>query len=255
MKGPSTPVQPTLYRSSWSQGSHDQINVGNVERWLSLAGGGALIVGGLARGTIGGLGATLLGGCLVYRGATGHCEVYHALGAIRTNKSQPPATTIPAGQGVKVEVAVTIDRSAGELFRFWRDFKNLPRIMTHLRSVEPMGEKQSRWTASGPMGVSAHWDAEVYNERKDAMIAWRSLPGSEVATAGSVHFDAAPGGRGTVVRVNLKYDPPGGQAGAALAWLVGQDAEQQIRADLGRLSELFHMGASAELTHTSSGRH
>ena len=45
------------------------------------------------------------------------------------------------------------------------------------------------------------------------------MAGSEIDTAGSVHFHGAPGGRGTEVRVELQYVPPGGALGAVFAKL------------------------------------
>jgi uncharacterized membrane protein len=57
-----------------------RVNVGDVERWLSVLGGSALGVYGLKRGRLAGLGLAALGGALVYRGASGHCSLYGALG-------------------------------------------------------------------------------------------------------------------------------------------------------------------------------
>jgi uncharacterized membrane protein len=98
--------------------------------------------------------------------------------------------------------------------------------------------------AKGPLGMRVEWDAELYNDNPNEMIAWRSLPGSDVATTGSVHFRSAPGGRGTEIRVILKYDPPAGKLGAAAAKLFGEEPEQQIRDDLGRLKQLLEAGTT-----------
>jgi uncharacterized membrane protein len=219
----------------------DRINVGDIERWASLLGGGALAAFGLARGSLGGLGLAALGGALVYRGATGHCPLYGTLG-LSTAERRGPATVIPAGHGVKVERSVTIDRPREELFRFWRNFDNLPRIMTHLESVRTTSPDRSHWVAKGPVGTRFEWDAEVYTQRLNEMISWRSLPGSEVDTTGSVHFLAAPGGRGTEIKVALKYDPPTGQAGAAVAKMFCQAPEDEIADDLRRFKEVMESG-------------
>ena len=56
------------------------VNVGGAERWLSVAGGTALAVGGLRRGGLAGALLALGGGILAHRGLTGHCMVYGALG-------------------------------------------------------------------------------------------------------------------------------------------------------------------------------
>ncbi len=74
------------------------------------------------------------------------------------------------------------------------------------------------------------------------MLAWRSLPGSEVDTAGSVHFIPLNGNQGTFVTVTLKYDPPAGKPGALIARLFGQSPEGQIEGDLRRFKQLMEAG-------------
>src|SRR4051794_23372689 len=56
------------------------VNVGLAERWASLIGGGALALYGLSRRSPGGIALALIGAGLAYRGASGHCSVYQALG-------------------------------------------------------------------------------------------------------------------------------------------------------------------------------
>lgn len=218
-------------------------NVGDVERWLSAAAGAALVGYGLSGRRTDWL-STLLGGALLYRGLTGHCSVYNALG-VDTAHGSGPAAVIPAGHGVKVEQAVTIDRPAEELYRFWRNFENLPRFMNNLKEVRRLGGNRSHWVAKGPLGVSVEWDAEVVTDEANAAVAWKSLPGSDVDTAGSVHFWPTPDGRGTQVKVVLKYDPPAGKLGAAAARLFGKDPETEIREDLGRFKQLMEAGEIA----------
>src|SRR5205807_5768354 len=115
-----------------------------------------------------------------------------------------------------VEKTVTINRPAAVLFRMWSNFETLPRFMQHLVSVKVDG-KRSHWVARGPAGTTVEWDAEIVNNVPDRLIAWRSLEGSTVDTVGSVRFVDAPGGRGTEVHVELKYDPPGGKLGSWVA--------------------------------------
>jgi len=182
-----------------------------------------------------------LGGAAVYRGATGHCNVYGALG-VSTAEKRGPVTSVPAHHGVKVEESVTIDRSPEELYRVFRDFENLPQFMSHLESVRTTGPKTSHWIARGPLGKQFEWDAEIHTERPNELISWRSLPGSEVDTAGSVHFLPVRAGRGTEVKVVLKYDPPTGKMGAAVAKLFMQSPEAEIREDLRRFKQEMERG-------------
>jgi uncharacterized membrane protein len=216
--------------------SHPSVNVGEVERLLSLLGGGLLAVEGLRRGTLGGAALAAVGGAFVYRGVTGHCPWYAALD-VHTNRPTGPRASVAATHGVKVVRAVTINRPAEELYRSWRNFETLPQFMQHLVCVRQQGPL-SHWVAKAPGGTTVEWDAEIINEDSNRLIAWRSLPGALVSSAGSVHFTPAPTGRGTEVMVTLKYDPPGGKLASWLAWLFGEEPDQQIRADLLRFKAL-----------------
>ena len=232
------------------------VNVGQTERWASAIGGGALALYGLTRGSLGGVGLALLGGTLIYRGATGHCNLYDVMGVNTASdlSGRSGAVSVPGGRGIKVEKSVTVDRSPEELYRFWRNFENLPRFMNHLETVQVKDEKRSHWVAKAPAGTTVEWDAEIYNDKENEMIAWRSLEGSDVDNAGSVHFQRAPGGRGTEVRVVLKYDPPGGVVGATIAKLFGEEPGQQISEDLRRFKQVMETGESATTLGQSSGR-
>ena len=82
------------------------------------------------------------------------------------------------------------------------------------------------------------WDAEIEDEVPNELIAWRSLEGADVDHAGSVRF--TPGsGDSTEVRVVLRYDPPAGKAGAAVARLFGEDPERQVAEDLRRFKQVL----------------
>jgi uncharacterized membrane protein len=236
-------------------GGAQGINVGQVERWASAVGGGALALYGLTRGNLPGVALALLGASLVYRGTTGHCYAYQAMGVnTATGETENPNVSVRGGHGNKVEKSVTINRPPEELYRFWRNFENLPRFMKHLESVKVEGNGRSHWVAKGPAGTSVEWDAEVYNEKENELIAWRSLEGSQVDNAGSVHFEPAASGRGTVVRVVLKYDPPAGKLGAAVARLFGESPAQQIDEDLRRFKQLMETGETATTEGQPSGR-
>jgi uncharacterized membrane protein len=143
---------------------------------------------------------------------------------------------------VRVERVTTINKPVHEVYEFWREFQNFPRFMRHIESVEVLGDRRSRWRAKAPAGRTVEWDAEILEDRQDEWIAWRSLPGSQVENSGSVRFAAAPGARGTEVRVQLQYSPPAGRVGRGIAWLFGEEPEQQIHEDLRRFKQLMETG-------------
>lgn len=231
------------------------VNVGQTERWASALAGGALAIYGLTRRTWGGVVLALVGGTLIHRGSTGHCYMFDALGVNTAGTaSDNPLVSVPANRGIKVEKSVTINRSPEELYSFWRNFENLPRFMNHLESVKTIGGGRSHWVARAPAGKTVEWDAEVYNEKENELIAWRSLEGADVDNAGSVRFEPAPDGRSTIVKVTLKYDPPGGVLGSMIAKLFGEEPSQQIEEDLHRFKQVMETGGTPTTEGQPSGR-
>jgi uncharacterized membrane protein len=231
-----------------------RVNVGGGERLLSLLGGAALAIQGLRRADLRGLGYGVLGGMLAYRGYSGHCSCYDALG-ISAAQSVGAAASVKAGSGLKVDESFTIMRPPDFLYRAWRDLTAFPHFMSHIKCITITEPGRSHWVARGPLGLNLEWDAEVYVDKPSEMIAWRSLAGSQVDTAGSVHFTPAPGGRGTEMRVILKYDPPVGKAAAQLARFFGVGAEQRIRADLRAFKQIMEAGEVPTTEGQTSCRH
>jgi uncharacterized membrane protein len=189
---------------------------------------------------------------MMHRGITGHCYLYQALGLNSAPKGRN--TSIPYELGVRARAAITINQPRDKVFQFWRDLENLPRFMEHLVSVTRYGGKRSHWVAQGPGGKTVEWDAETINEVENELIAWRSLEGSTVDSAGSVQFKDAPGDRGTEIHVELQYNPPGGAVGAYIAKLFGKEPEQEIEADLIRLKHFLETGEIATTEGQPKGR-
>lgn len=159
----------------------------------------------------------------------------------------------PRGRALPVKKAIIVNRSPEELYRYWGDLRNLPGFMKNLDSVELTGEKRSHWVAKGPMGKKVEWDAEIVEDRPNDMIAWRSVEGA-VPNWGSVRFEPAPGGRGTVVRVEMQYSPPGGLVGATAAKLFGRAPEQEIEEDLRRFKQVMETGEIITTEGQPAGR-
>ncbi|MDQ3282000.1 MAG: DUF2892 domain-containing protein [Acidobacteriota bacterium] len=227
-------------------------NVSEPERWVSVIFGSALAAYGLKMRSLPGIAVAAIGGALVHRGATGHCMVYDTMG-VSTAEEQERNVSVPYGRGVRVEKAVTINSTPEELYSFWRNFTNLPRFMHNLESVEVHDDKRSRWVAKGPAGSKVEWEAEIINEVPNELIGWRSLEGSQIDNAGSVHFTRASGGRGTEVKVVLRYDPPAGVVGATLSKILGEDPALNVQEDLRRLKMLVETGELATTDGQPSG--
>jgi uncharacterized membrane protein len=160
----------------------------------------------------------------------------------RTRRRAPQHDRIGRRGFVRVERVTTINRPVDEVYAFWKRFENFPRFMRHLESVETLPNGRSRWRAKGPAGLTVEWEAELVEDRQGEWIAWRSVEGSGIRNSGSVRFSPAPGARGTEVRVQLQYSPPAGQIGRGIAWLFGEEPDQQIHDDLHRFKQLMETG-------------
>lgn len=159
--------------------------------------------------------------------------------------SKQPETEANAGADngvVRTNRSITIGKPVSDVYAFWHDFENLPRFMRHLESVTVTGAGRSHWIAKAPAGESVEWDAEVTDDRPNELIAWRSLDGSDVFNTGTVRFMAAPGGRGTEVRVTLEYQPPFGKLGSKVAMLFREEPGQQVYDDLRYFKQVMELG-------------
>jgi uncharacterized membrane protein len=136
---------------------------------------------------------------------------------------------------------ITINRSPEDVYRFWRDFQNFPGFMLHLLAVHSTGENRSHWVAKAPAGQRIEWDSEIVEDRPNELIAWRS-DGGVLNHAGVVRFEPKPGARGTIVKVELAYSPPGGMAARVFAMLFNESPDQQIADDLRRLKQVLETG-------------
>lgn len=165
------------------------------------------------------------------------------LGAVQARRRSGGATgRTTSDQPIAVIETISVNRPIAEVFAFWRNFENLPQFMANLESVKVTGERQSHWRAKGPAGTSVEWDADIVDEQTDRLISWQSRSGADVANSGAVRFSVAPGNRGTEIRVELRYRPPAGRLGAAVARLMGKEPGQEVKADLRRLKQVLEVG-------------
>ena len=207
-------------------------NVNDLNRAASVAVGLLLIAA--TRRTRGRALAAALGAGLMARGVSGFCPITAAFRGNRNDTRE----ALGGSRGVHVKESILVRSPREKVYDFWRSLSNLPRFMTHLDRVEIVNDTRSHWVAKGPAGTTVEWDAEMINDRRPDLIAWRSLAGADVASAGSVRFTDTRDG-GTEITVRLQYEPPAGRLGAWVSALLGEDPARQIRDDLRRLKQLF----------------
>ena len=209
-----------------------------TERWVSTLGGATLALWGLRRASVAGLALAAVGAALAWRGISGRRRVYSTLGLDRAGGARTVGNL-----GVKIERDIVVAAPPERLYYFWRNFENLPRIMSHVESVQVLSETRSRWRVEAPAGMTSEWEAEIINDRPPQLIAWRTLPGALVAHAGSVQFTPTAGG--TRIAVSLQYDPPGGTLTHAVAALMDADAGRRIEHDLREFKQALETGRLA----------
>lgn len=204
------------------------------DRLLAMSGGGLLALYGLVRGGLLGKVALITGANYVAKGLVQKDLLGDAIGKMRSSSGSA---------GIEFRSAVHINAPVEQVFAFWQNYDNFPRFMSHLKEVRAMGDGKSHWVANGPAGVPVEWDAQTTDTRQNRVIAWESLPGSEVYNAGRVRFESVDGA--TRVDVFMTYNPPGGVAGHAIASLFGADPKSAMDEDLLKLKSLLE-GGSAE---------
>ena len=223
-----------------------EVNVGDFERGASIAVGVALAALALSqRRPRGAFTLGLLGAYLSWRGATGHCALYDALDTGSAEDEEDERLDAGGHDDVSTEAAVTVACRPDEVYTLFRRLENLPRFMAFIESVQEVDAARSRWVARMPGGGTLHWEAEILEDRPGELIAWRSRPGALVHHAGAVRFRPAPGDRGTEVRLEVEFEPPGAPLGRALAHLLGTATEYVAEEDLRRAKQILEAGETA----------
>lgn len=194
-----------------------------------------------------------IGGFLTLRGARTRGPGGKALSAIGLGLLARAATNLPSrrlvgvGAGrraVDVRKTLTVNAPVDRVWELWSNFENFPRFMSHLREVRKIDDRQSHWVAAGPAGVPVEWDAVITEWIPKQLIAWKSVEGSTVDTAGRVGFRPTLDDQ-TEIDLQMSYDPPAGVIGHAIASLFGTDPKRAIDEDTMRLKSLVEEGKTS----------
>lgn len=232
---------------STSKNVSDKLNVGNTERIASMAGGALLMYLGLRKFSLARLSLAATGGAMLYRGVTGYCPANEELGRDSTKPGQQASP-------IEIDTSLTVEQPREEVYAFWRDLENLPRFMQHLSEVRDLGGGRSHWVAPVPGGFGEiEWDAEIQAEEEGRRLAWRSVEGADIANAGEVRFEDAPGGRGTDIHAKISYRPPAGDVGQAAARLFNPAFRQMVKEDVRRFKHVAETGEIPTVDGQPSG--
>ncbi len=201
----------------------------STNRIIAAAGGAFLTIVGLQRGGLLGILAAAAGGVLLYKGASGKWLTDGQWGV--------------NGGNIDISTSLRIIQTRESLYAYWRNLGNLPNFMKHLEEVDEITSSRSRWVAKIPGGLgNVEWEAEIIEEVENRLIAWRSLPDSEIQNSGEVRFKDAPGGVGTMVEARISYRPPAGEIGEVAAKLLNPAFNKMVKDDLERFKEFMQSG-------------
>lgn len=221
-------------------GSEHSTNIATLERVVCAAVGGKLVWDGLRRArhrSWRGMALALAGGELLRRGMSGHCRLYEALGV---STAVDRALSLPGApdDARQIEHRVMIEARFPEfLYTLWKQPETMGRVMEQFADVSWSGPDRSQWRVKTPLGKSFQWEAWTVEDVEGETVRWESLPGAEIPSDGTIEFHRVPG-RGTEVVMRLRFEPPGGAIGDALAQLWGMSpATLAVRA-LDRFKEL-----------------
>ncbi|APW98515.1 cyclase [Halobiforma lacisalsi AJ5] len=234
----------------------DEPNVGRWERVASAAIGGALVVRGLRDRSLSGASTAAVGAALVTRGLTGRSRLYRLLD-----------TDGDAGEGLALEAAyderkptvarsIIVGQPAAELTEYWRDPDHLDRIAGRFADVsgDPAAEERHHWRADAPLGRSLEWEALLVEDEPGDRLRWQSLEGAPIGYECTISFEPAPGDRGTLVDLEIEYDPPGGPIGDAVLSRFGTPVDLVAGESLRRFKSLAETGEIPSVEANPSGR-
>lgn len=206
-----------------------------VLRWGSILGGSALLgYGFLRRNRLTDLVYMGLGAALVYRGISKSNALDRSFKRLALHTG--------ATDSVELAASLTVERPVDELYSFWQELNNLPLVLRHVDSVEPIDDELSRWSVRLPTGVHLSWRAEIIEASDNELIAWQSVEGSDVYNEGFVTFQPVYDGEATEIHVRILYRPPAGEMGARIASFFEGLQEQYVREDLRSFKQLMEAG-------------
>ncbi len=230
------------------------VNVGQIERIVSIAGGSVLAIYGMVRRNATGVGLALVGGELIRRGTTGHCYLYQLLDLNTNDESPSTVASLPNNKGVRIQRSMTILRPAHELYAFWRDVENSPLYMHNIETVKATDANSSHWIAKVPVGkVPIEWNSEITEDVQDSLIAWRIEGQSLLGSGGQVRFAKAADDKGTIVTLEMEFPVFGGTFGAEVGKILGHLPEQEVRENLRQFKQLMESGEIPTLAEQPVG--
>jgi uncharacterized membrane protein len=178
--------------------------------------------------------------------------IFSSGGPERDRNNPMQTTSMPLRDENTIEARVTIQRAVEDVFRFYRDFRNLPRFLGDVMAVEPIGPATSQWTIQGPLGLRTNWTINVTEERANELISYETVASMGLRTYWEIHFAQGSAADQTEVREVMK--PPLGILGRAALALIGKFPAEEVSSNLHRLKELMETGRVTDTSYSVLGK-
>jgi uncharacterized membrane protein len=136
---------------------------------------------------------------------------------------------------------VVIHRPVQEVYRFYRDFANLPRFLGDVVAVEQVADKTYRWAVAGPFGTRIPLTVTITEERVDRLVRYQT---SGPLPHGRWELSFAPESDASGTRVREQLVIPLGVMGRAVLALIGKFPHREVEANLTRLKQVLEAGHS-----------
>jgi len=150
--------------------------------------------------------------------------------------------------GIHIQKTVSIHASLSELYEFWRNPENYPKVFAHVTRVTREESGLYRWEVPGPAGIPLTWTGRIIRQVPEKIIEWWSTSESTIMNHGIVHLTAEKEDR-TRVQIEMSYNPPAGLLGHAAATLLRLDPKHAMDEDFVRLKSLFELGKTRAHGH------
>jgi hypothetical protein len=155
--------------------------------------------------------------------------------------------------GDTVTADVVIRRPLQDVYRFYRDFANLPAFLGDVVAVQQVADKTYRWVVAGPFGSRIPLTVTITEERVDRLIRYQTsgpLPHGRWELSFAPESDAG----GTRVREQLVI--PLGVIGRAALALIGKFPHREVATNLTMLKQVLEagQGSQSRATRASSRR-
>jgi uncharacterized membrane protein len=161
-------------------------------------------------------------------------------------------TSLPRQDKDTIEANVTIRCAVEDVFKFYRDFTNLPRFLGDVMAIEHIGPTMSRWTIQGPLGIRGNLTIKVTEERTNELIRYETVTFPGLRTYWEIHFCPGSQARETEVRERMKT--PLGRLGRAALGLMGKVPAEEVSSNLRRLKEIMETGRVTDTSYSVAGK-